>query len=306
MHMTHFTTDTGLPCTSFNVPSPRLQKPLVFLVHGGAWTIGKQQYMYNAGKFLASHCDTVCVTLSYNLSLLQSQNLFGIIGIEVLTLALVLACLKLEVRQAITGVVVIALLVMIVLLVTLDMHASSKHPQHVNDVANGMAYVRTHIHNIVPNVDLDSMFLVGHSAGAHIVSLLACDPTYLANVGIEVKESVKGVIGLSGVYSSQLLRNSLAFPLERIIFGHEDTHVRSPFPIDHLSASTFLPPFLLVAARGDYHIIAHTKHFEKAITDVGHAVTYYYSDCDGHGSIKQNWGLKPGLAAAITTFMTHH
>src|SRR5947209_5431295 len=45
----------------------------------------------------------------------------------------------------------------------------------------------------------DQIFACGHSAGGHLVSLLATDESYLKAEGLSAKD-IKGVISVSGVY----------------------------------------------------------------------------------------------------------
>ena len=59
-----------------------------------------------------------------------------------------------------------------------------RHPVHINDVARSIKWLieyghRTKLYNP------QSLYLCGHSAGGHMVSLLALDPSYLNNVGVQ-------------------------------------------------------------------------------------------------------------------------
>lgn len=51
--------------------------------------------------------------------------------------------------------------------------------------------------------DSSRMALVGHSAGGHIVSLLALDESYLQQAGVNA-DSIKGIVSISGVYSHDM------------------------------------------------------------------------------------------------------
>jgi acetyl esterase/lipase len=72
-----------------------------------------------------------------------------------------------------------------------------QHPEHVKDVAKAFAWVRRHIGAYGGRAD--QVFLAGHSAGGHLVALLATDERYLRDEGLSTAD-VKGVIGVSGVY----------------------------------------------------------------------------------------------------------
>jgi acetyl esterase/lipase len=72
-----------------------------------------------------------------------------------------------------------------------------KHPEHIKDLARAFAWTRKHIAE--HGGDPDQIFLVGHSAGGHLVALLAGDEKYLTAEGCRSAD-IKGVVGISGVY----------------------------------------------------------------------------------------------------------
>src|SRR5262249_38587100 len=69
--------------------------------------------------------------------------------------------------------------------------------EHVKDVAAAVAWTREHIAEYGGNPE--RIFLLGHSAGGHLVSLLATDESYLQAEGLK-SSVIKGVICGSGVY----------------------------------------------------------------------------------------------------------
>jgi acetyl esterase/lipase len=72
-----------------------------------------------------------------------------------------------------------------------------KHPAHVEDVARAVAWTRANIGKY--GGDPERLFLAGHSAGGHLVSLLATDETWLKAEGMTAS-ALRGVITISGVY----------------------------------------------------------------------------------------------------------
>jgi acetyl esterase/lipase len=73
-----------------------------------------------------------------------------------------------------------------------------KHPEHIKDLARAFAWTRNHIAE--HGGRSDEIFLMGHSAGGHLVALLATDEKYLQAEGCRSTD-IKGVIGVSGVYN---------------------------------------------------------------------------------------------------------
>lgn len=68
-----------------------------------------------------------------------------------------------------------------------------RHPTNVQDVANALAWV--HNHSAEVGGDPDAICLMGHSAGAHLASLVATDERYLENAGHSLG-ILNGVIAL--------------------------------------------------------------------------------------------------------------
>lgn len=161
-----------------------------------------------------------------------------------------------------------------------------KHPEHIKDLARAFAWTK---HNIKDyGGDPNQVFLVGHSAGGHLVALLATDEQYLKAHGCHASD-IRGVVGISGVYripdgkaeielggssprslrvdemaplrdasaaeSKATTQNGL--PVSLNIFGPvfgDDPRVRlSASPVHHVRPG--LPPFLLISAAKDLPLL---------------------------------------------------
>ncbi len=83
--------------------------------------------------------------------------------------------------------------------------ADVRHPSHVKDLAAAIAWIRANAKDIDPRADPDCMFLSGHSAGGHIVSLTAVDPAYVLqdplSDGKPPSTFIRGVVAFSGIYT---------------------------------------------------------------------------------------------------------
>jgi acetyl esterase/lipase len=75
---------------------------------------------------------------------------------------------------------------------------SIKHPEHVRDVARAVRWTKNNVAKYGGNPE--QLFLMGHSAGGHLVSLLATDESYLKAEGLKSGD-IQGVISASGVYN---------------------------------------------------------------------------------------------------------
>lgn len=96
-----------------------------------------------------------------------------------------------------------------------------RFPAFVHDGAQAVAWLRRNAAKY--GVARNRIYLMGHSAGAHIATLLALDPRYLQRAGVPVA-AIEGVIGLSGPYTARP-RNTLFRP---IFPGSSDSDAARP------------------------------------------------------------------------------
>ncbi len=116
-----------------------------------------------------------------------------------------------------------------------------RFPAFMEDAAAAVAWARSFL--ITLGGDPGRLFLMGHSAGAQIATLLALDPSYLRAAGM-AGGRLAGVIGLAGPYDFLPLRS----PTLKAIFGPEAAWPVSQ-PITYASAAA--PPMLLAAGTAD-------------------------------------------------------
>lgn len=137
------------------------------------------------------------------------------------------------------------------------------HPGHIEDVAGAFAWTFANIAKY--GGDPKKIFVFGHSAGAHLVSLLATDPSYL-KAEKRTPADVRGVISLSGVYVIPHDLKSL-----QPVFGKVAEDCKRASPITHVSGNH--PPFLIAYAEKDY------KHFDTMAIDMDAALQKSKSPC---------------------------
>jgi acetyl esterase/lipase len=137
-----------------------------------------------------------------------------------------------------------------------------KHPEHVKDVARAFAWVHKNIGKYGGRAD--RLFVCGHSAGGHLVALLATDERYLRAEGLSSK-NVRGVIPISGVYD-------IPDGLLPRVFGNGPNAGKNASPIRYARAA--LPPFLVLWADKDLDWCGKeaSEEFVKALKDKGNKV----------------------------------
>jgi acetyl esterase/lipase len=153
-----------------------------------------------------------------------------------------------------------------------------KHPEHSKDVARAFAWTRQHIAQYGGRPD--EIFVCGHSAGGHLVALLATDEKYLQAEGLSLKD-IRGAIPISGVYRIHDMQIDAGIPLPRgvrkarsadgrepppfsAVFGSDPKVRRDASPLVHVKPG--LPPFLVLYADHDLLLLPQmAKEFDAAL-----------------------------------------
>lgn len=117
-----------------------------------------------------------------------------------------------------------------------------QHPAHVEDVAKAFAWTVENIGKY--GGKKEQLFLCGHSAGGHLISLLVTDPQYLKAENHSAAE-VKGIAALSGVFEIVPTMQVLQVP-----FGKDEKVCKAASPLTHVTGKH--PPFLIAYADNDF------------------------------------------------------
>jgi acetyl esterase/lipase len=160
----------------------------------------------------------------------------------------------------------------------------ARYPSPVVEVAKAFAWIQQHIGDFGGRTD--EIFLVGHSAGGHLVSLLATDEKYLRQEGADPSR-IRGVVAVSGVYilsevclrvcmNSKNVHNEFSLTANpySLIFGRDSAAQSQASPLAHVRSG--LPPFLLIHAEHDLPTLTQmTLLFESALREQGCEVQLY-------------------------------
>jgi acetyl esterase/lipase len=123
-----------------------------------------------------------------------------------------------------------------------------QHPEHTKDVARALAWLYRHAAR--HGGDPTRLYLVGHSAGAHMAALVALDRTYLAAEGLS-PAVVRGVVGVAGPtydLDAGYAQTPIA-PLLYTAFGPDPTRWAQAAPVRYVHP--YAPSFLLVYGMAD-------------------------------------------------------
>jgi acetyl esterase/lipase len=141
------------------------------------------------------------------------------------------------------------------------------HPAQIEDTAAAFAWIYKNISQY--GGDTKRIYLAGHSAGGHLVALLALDPTYLAKYDIPLS-AIRGVAALSGVYDVSKIQ----------AFTNADGD-DNPSPLAHVHPNA--PPFLVSYCQWDYLALPlQAREFADALKKSFDSVDLLYVPGQGH------------------------
>jgi acetyl esterase/lipase len=146
-----------------------------------------------------------------------------------------------------------------------------KHPAQVDDVAAAIAWVHKHIDKY--GGDGGKIVIMGHSAGCHLVTLVALNPEPLAKVKMKPSD-LRGVVAWSGGMYDLAQRASgtgMYPPFIRATFGETQEAQRAASPITYAKNAKSGPTFLFASVDDDKSQSSRdaSDMMVKAINDAG-------------------------------------
>ena len=201
---------------------------------------------------------------------------------------------------------------------TLDSKAAW-YPDNLDDVAEAFAWVVANIGQAPYQGNIQKIYLMGHSAGAHLVTLMALHPGYRdrligpAHLYQPLKRHIAGIISLSGGYDLTTLPPAVySGKMDQLFQGCGHTANLEPpcsqavleeaSPRHYLAADTYLPPLLMMRAASEIPgFLDQSEDFVQALNDLGLPHTYEVLDSFSHVtemmSIRYTGGDEPTQAA---------
>jgi acetyl esterase/lipase len=255
----------------------------VIVLHGGAWTLGNKSTASEISSILVKK-GCVAVTPSYRLTTFSNQNIKTLLLIETIILFIVGYFSKSNQR----GLILLLIIFFTLLLISYALSQPRKiiqHPTHVKDVVQVIKWTHANIQNF--GGDPNNIFILGHSAGAHLAAIVSTNPMFLREEGMEI-DIIKGTICLSGVFSDKRMkRSNVGAEILKTAFGIRDEYIDA-FPIYHTQINS--PPHLLLNAGVDYTLKRHTFDYANALREKGvYAKTNVYPETN-HFNIRHKWG----------------
>lgn len=175
--------------------------------------------------------------------------------------------------------------------------------EQVRDVARAIVWL--HSHAAEYGGDPERIYLMGHSAGAHLVALVSTWPAPLEEAGLSLR-------ALSGTVVVDTGTLDLETHMPRIggrdpwhaAFGEDPVFWREMSPPAHVAPDTGIPP-TLVLVQGTEARAALSRRFTDALVACGVQAQMQYLAEHDHGSINASIGA-PGdpTTEAVVAFLT--
>ena len=175
---------------------------------------------------------------------------------------------------------------------------AGRHPVNVQDVARAIAWVHGNIARY--GGDPDAICIMGHSAGAHLVALVATDERHLKAAGKDLSV-VKGVIPLdTRVFDVGKIVKTSIIGVYRNAFGDDPKLWEDASPIRYVAPGKGIPPFLIVYAGPAPSRKEAATEMAGALRKAGIRAEVHHAAGKNHMTLNREFGLpddKPTQAA---------
>ncbi len=169
-----------------------------------------------------------------------------------------------------------------------------KHPDHIDDVALAIAWIHNHVAKY--GGDPNQLFVMGHSAGAHLAALIATDHRKLEKLGKSIK-IIKGVVCLDGAgydVPAQMKSANIG-PLLRLMyrgaFGNNEKGWIAASPRYHVAKGKGIAPTLVFyTARAPAE--RASKDFVRALNAAGVPARVVHAADKNHAEINRCIGQR--------------
>ena len=228
-------------------------RPVVFFVHGGAWIDGYRDWYQFVARSFTGEKGWVTVVIDYRLT---SDQVF--LADQYCPDRATCTMPENEPYRA----------------------KAAWYPDNITDVADAFQWV---MHNIAVNGgDAGRIVVFGHSAGGHLVSLLATHSDYATTL----RPAIKGLITMSGAYDlnglNHLFWNSAITQTFQGGFSNPALLTQAS-PATYVVSDTVLPPFYILYAEDDLlNLTDQNIGFKTRLESLGFGVTSSYLAGYGH------------------------
>lgn len=160
------------------------------------------------------------------------------------------------------------------------------------DIAKAIRWIHDHAKEY--GGDPNAIFVMGHSAGAHLAALVCTDERYVKAEGLSLS-IIKGCVPVDvSVYDiPKRLKDSGSVPPDTFkkVFGEsEETH-RDLSPVTHVAKGKHIPSFLILHVAARPETKAQSHWLAKKLKEAGVSAKVVAAKGTNHGTINANLGL---------------
>jgi acetyl esterase/lipase len=171
-------------------------------------------------------------------------------------------------------------------------HPSVTYADQATDIARAIRWV--HDHAEIHGGDPTRIFLMGHSAGAHLAALVATDNRYLEQAGLQLS-NLSGIILLDGAgYDIPRQVRETAVPrvkaLYTTVFTEHAAKQKEASPIHHVTKGKAIPPFLIFHVAHLRDARSQSGALAAKLRDAGVEAKLYPAEGKTHASINREVG----------------
>lgn len=166
------------------------------------------------------------------------------------------------------------------------------HPVNVQDVARAIAWV--HDHSREYRGDPDRIFVMGHSAGAHLAALVCTDNRRLEAEGKDLS-IIKGCVPLdTGAFDiPERMRNPGPLgTMLRAAFGEDEEGWEDASPTHHVAPGKHIPPMLIFHTGWRMEVMQQSEGLAKALQAAEVPVLVVHAKDLDHAGINRAVGTK--------------
>jgi acetyl esterase/lipase len=174
------------------------------------------------------------------------------------------------------------------------------------DIAKAIRWARDHAQEF--GGDPTRIFVMGHSAGAHLAALVCTDDRYLQAEGAPLSV-VKGCVPVDtaayDVPARFAASNAAKAATGKAIFGDSEASRKELSPVTYVGQVKSIPPFLILHVADRHDSTAQSQKFAKVLQQAGISATTVAAEGKTHGTINSELGLpddKP--TQAVFEFLT--
>jgi acetyl esterase/lipase len=161
------------------------------------------------------------------------------------------------------------------------------------DVAKAIRWVHDHAGEY--GGDPKSLFVMGHSAGAHLAALVCTDDRYLRAEGLPLSV-IRGCVPVdASVYDvPKRMKDGGSVPKETLqeVFGKTEESQRDLSPVTHVARGKDVPPFLILHVAGRAETKTQSRWLAGKLKDAGVPAEVVAAEGTTHATINSNLGLK--------------